>query len=274
MDSMDIINFNEPDIKDKIIKTVHYYLDNDIHGNCMKTKINDGINSFIEFYSNLNINRDKLKDCIYNYISEYYFQGLIRSKCHNYTIDIKKDIQGTLSSCDTYYYHGYGTFNIHYVYQRFLFNELNDSINNTNESLNDNIKSIKDNYKNFNGNIINVNNTLNKQIIDSNDKLKSNYKILNEKIIDNNHMIKNNSDILNEKIIDTNSITNMILINLNNIENRTKILIDNYHILDKSIIDINSNLNIKLKKLNDNYSYMIKMNVILFITIIYNLFFK
>jgi len=122
--------------------------------------------------------------------------------------------------------------------------------------------------------MINVNNTLNNQIIDSNDKLKSNYKILNEKIIDTNDTIKNNYDILNEKIIETNSITNMILINLNNIETRTKILIDNYHILDKSIIDINSNLNMKLKKLNDNYSYMIKMNVILFITVIYNLLCK
>jgi hypothetical protein len=231
MDSL--IDIDEPVIKDKIIKTLHYYLNNDINGNC--------INSFIEFYSNLNINRDKLKNCIYNYISEIYFQELIR-KCHNTTIDIK-DIQGSLSNCDTYYYHGYGTFNIHYVYHRFLFNELNDSINNNYESLND---SINNNY----------------------DTIKNNFDILNGKLIDTNHIIKNNYDILNEKISDTNM----------NIDNKTKILIDNYHILDKSIMNMNSimnaNTNVKLKKLDDNYRLLIKINLILFITVIYNLLFK
>ncbi len=264
-----LIDIDEPEIKDKIIKSLYCYLDNDIHGNCLKININNGINSFIEFYSNLNINRDKLKDSIYNYISESYFQRLIRRDNKDYTIDIK-EIEQSLINCETYHYHGYGVFNIHYVYYRFLFNELNEKINDTNEIL----KSIKDNYKNFNGKMININDTLNKHIIDSNDTIKDNYDTINGKIIDTNDTIKNNYDILNEKIIETNSITNMILINLNNIENRTKILIDNYHILDKSIIDINSNLNMKLKKLNDNYSYMIKMNVILFITVIYNLFFK
>jgi hypothetical protein len=210
MNSMDIIYFNEPEIKKKIIKSLHQYLDNDIHGNCLKTKIDNGINSFMKFYSNLNINKDKLKDCIYNYISESYFQGLIRRDNNDNTIDIK-EIEQSLINCETYSYHQYGIFNIHYVYYRFLFNELNDAI-------------------------------------------------------------KNNYEILNEKISDTNSIT----------DNKTKILIDNYHILEKSIMDINSNinrninanLNVKLKKFDDNYRLMIKINVILFITVIYNLLFK
>ena len=112
MDSMDIIYFNEPEIKKKIIKSLHEYLDNDIHGNCIKTKIDNGINSFIEFYSNLNIKRDKLKDCIYNYICECYFQGLIRRDNNDNTIDIKQ-FEQNLIHCLTYNYHQYGVFDIH-----------------------------------------------------------------------------------------------------------------------------------------------------------------
>lgn len=322
MDSL--IDIDEPETTDKIIKTLHYYLDNN---DSMKTKINGSINTFINFYSNIKIDKEKLKKCIYNYTEKYYIEtlkykySLIKSQFGNdisrcnfelkrrYT-DILYDINKYPNNDDNKDYNYMNeifcqnfsfyriNFNTDQIYYYFLFNELNDSINNNYdtlndkinkhiinnnyETINDNIKSIKDNYKNFNGKMININDTLNKHIIDINDTIKNNFDILNGKIIETNHIIKNNYDILNEKISDTNSITNMNLININNIDNKTKILIDNYHILEKSIMDINSNinsninanLNVKLKKFDDNYRLMIKINVILFITVIYNLVFK
>lgn len=324
MDSL--IDIDEPVIKEKIIKTLHYYLDNNDN---IKFRLEDSIkrsiNNFINIYSNIKIDKNEFKEYCYKYTEKYYIENLkykyslIKSQFGNDIsrcnfelkrryIDISYDINKNPNNDDNRDYNymneiissriNFENFliatNAEQVYNYILFNELNDSINNNYDTLNDkinkhiinnnyqtindNIKSIKDNYKNFNGKMININDTLNKHIIDINDTIKNNFDILNGKIIETNHIIKNNYEILNEKISDTNSITNMNLININNIDNKTKILIDNYHILEKSIMDINSNinanLNVKLKKFDDNYRLMIKINVILFITVIYNLVFK
>jgi len=71
MDSL--IDIDEPEIKDKIIKTLYYYLDNN---DSMKTKINGSINEFINFYNNIKIDKEKLKECIYKYTEKYYIETL------------------------------------------------------------------------------------------------------------------------------------------------------------------------------------------------------
>jgi len=84
MDSL--IDIDEPEIKDKIIKTLYYYLDNN---DSMKTKINGSINEFINFYNNIKIDKEKLKECIYKYTEKYYIEtckykySLIKSQFGN-----------------------------------------------------------------------------------------------------------------------------------------------------------------------------------------------
>lgn len=226
-----LIDIDEIETREKIIKTLHHFLDNN---DCIKMKINDTIN----IYNNIDINKNELKRYIYKYIEKYYIQILKEryddikynfnnniSRC-NYElsrryIDISYDVNCISKNDDThdyhlYYYKDYNyinsiflssnnlNFNSEQVYNYILFNSLNDSIN-KNKNIN-------------NCNIKNLNGVFNDSINKLNDKINDNYEILNNKI---NDKFKNNYEALNNK-----------------------------------------------------YNIMFEINIILFITVMYNLLFK
>jgi len=258
-----LIDIDETETREKIIKTLHYFLDNNDYIKArLELSMKHSISKFIHIYSNIKIDKDKFKEYIYKYIEKYYIETLKNkyditktdfkndiSRCNfelkRRYIDILYDINKYPNNDDNKDYNyisqilnriNFENFiidtNGQQVYDYILFNEINSNY----EILNDNYKSLNDSI-NKNKNKINDNyKTLNDSINNTNNKLNDNYKSLNDSINKLNDKINDNYEILNNKINDK--------------------IKNNYEFL------------------NNKYNIIFEINVILFITVMYNLLFK